>query len=193
MDHGAIIYGSVCYSSASLTININNCNFAYNGNAKSIVYFGGNYSTHILLNNSHFHNNQGVSFYLSDGNNLHITGEVLFENNIAEDGAGIYITAGSTVMFEKSSDTKFGNNFVNGNGAAIFLNNQSNAIFTQSSIATFNDNKDSNGTIYCESSCNIIIKGNSEMTFKSNSATQYGAAVYSFDNSHVIHLQETQM
>ena len=185
MDHGAIIYGSVRYSSASFKININNCIFAYNGNAKSIVYFGGSHSTYILLNNSHFHNNQGVSFYLSDGNNLHITGEVLFDNNIAEDGAGIYITAGSTVIFEKSSDTKFVNNFVNGNGAAIFLNNQSNAIFTQSSIATFNENKANNGTIYCESSCNIIIKGNSEMTFKSNSATQYGAAIYSFDNSHV--------
>ena len=185
IGHGAIIYGSAGYSSATFTININNCNFSYNGDTKSIIYFGGNHSTHILLNNCHFHNNRGVSFYLADGNNLHITGVVLFESNVGEDGVGIYVTTSSTVTFEKSSNVKFINNSVYHNGAAIYLSNQSNAIFTQSSTAEFNNNKATNGTIYCEASCSILFKGNSETTFTSNSATLYGAAIYSFDNSHV--------
>ena len=164
-------------------VNINNCNFSYNGIAKSIVYFG-SYSTHILLNNSHFHDNQGVSFYLSDGNNLHITGEVLFENNVGEDGAGIYATTSSTVTFEKSANVKFINNSVYHSGAAIFLNDRSNAKFTQSSTTEFNNNKATNGTIYSEANCSILFEGNSETTFTSNSAIRYGAAIYS-DNSHV--------
>ena len=184
-DHGTVIYFSVYFSSAILTININNCNFSYNGNAKSIVYVGGSYFAHVLLNNSHFHNNQGGSFYLSDGSNLRITGEVLFENNVGEDGAGIYATTNSTVTFEKSANVKFINNSVYHTGAAIFLNDRSNAIFIQNSTTEFNNNKATNGTIYSKASCNILFEGNSETTFTNNSATQYGAAIYSFDNSSV--------
>ena len=77
------------------------------------------------------------------------------------------------------------NNSAYHNGAAIFVNRHFNVIFEQSSVVTFNDNKASNGTVYCEASSNVTFKANCNVTFSSNSVTQYGAAIYSFDNSHV--------
>ena len=186
-DHGAVIY---CTMAAVVNININNCNFSYNGNAKSIIHF--DYSTiyhpipnNIYLNTSNFHNNQGISIHLSKKYILYIYGDVLFENNVAEDAAGIYVSAHSTVIFNEGSNTKFINNHVEQRSAAVFLTNHSSLIFKQNSVATFNDNKASSGTIYCEDNSNVKFRGICEVTFNRNSATQYGAAIYSSDNSHV--------
>ena len=97
----------------------------------------------VYLINSIFHNNEGACINLSGYASfiLHINGEVLFENNTAENGAGIYISGHSTVTFGENSNTKFINNFVYYNGAAIFLNDHSSVIFDQNSIVTFTDNK----------------------------------------------------
>ena len=199
-DHGAAIHIRLHNSPRPrgdiTTINIINCTFSYNGIAKSIIYINKDINTNfrryrvnklnIYFNTSNFYNNQGASVYLPRNTNLHVSGDILFENNVAGNGAGIYISDHSTVTFDESSNAKFINNYVDLNGAAIFLMYHSNAIFEQSSVVTFNDNKASNGTVYCEASSNITFKANSEVTFSSNSVTQYGAAVYSFDNSHVI-------
>ena len=89
-------------------------------------------------------------------NTLYINGEVLFENNVAESGAGIYVNDFSKVVFD-NSNMKFANNFVSDSGAAIFLKDYSSVLFDHNSV----------------------------VTFSSNSATQYGSAIYSSDNSHV--------
>ena len=183
--HGAAIY---CLMSDWLKVNINNCIFSYNGNAQSIVYLEYEYSEYyyfLNLNTSSFHNNQGVSVFLSKGIVLRISGEVSFENNVAENGGGIYISDNSTVIFDENSSAKFINNSVNHNGAAIFVTHHSYVIFDQSSTVTFTDNKATNGIVYCKASSNVTFKGTCEVTFSSNSATQYGAAIYSSDNSHV--------
>ena len=180
-DHGAAIYYHDSDHDNS-TIYINNCTFSYNGIAKSITYFCTFDSLlNIYFSTSNFYNNQGVSVYLR--NTLHVSGDVLFENNVAENGAGIYISDHSTVTFDKSSNVKLVNNSDYHNGAAIFVSRHSNVIFEQSSVVTFNDNKVTNGTVYCEASSYVTFKEN--VTFNSNSVTQYGAAIYSFDNSHV--------
>ena len=198
-DHGAAIY---CYDDAYHEITIANCNFNYNGDAKSIIYFDYNYNfndyhrlhkQNLNLNTCNFHNNQGISVYLSGNITLHISGEVLFENNAAENGAGIYISDHSTVTFNKSSNAKFINNSVDHSGAAIFVTHHSNVIFEENSIVTFNDNKATNGIIYCEDSSNVIFKGTCEITFSCNSATQYGAAIYSSDNSHVTFTENSRV
>ena len=181
--HGTAIYCTM--DADEVNINISNCNFSYNGNAKSMMYFQTVYDLFLNLNTSIFHNNQGVSVYLSKNITLHVSGDVLFKNNVAENGAGIYICDHSTVSFDKSSNVKLVNNSAYHNGAAIFVGHHSNVIFEQSSVVTFNDNKASNGTVYCESSSNVTFKANCNVTFSSNSVTQYGAAIYSFDNSHV--------
>ena len=168
-----------------ITIYINNCNFSYNENSESIrLYdFLPFFSKHILsLKDTNFYNNRGVSVYVSDIYVLHISGDILFENNVAENGAGIYIIL-STVIFEENSNVKFINNSVDHNGAAIYLD-YSKVIFEQNSIVTFTDNKATNGTVYSDNSY-VTFKGTREVTFSNNSATQYGAAIYSSDNSHV--------
>ena len=186
--HGAAInigYYDPPYNNASI---INNCDFSYNEDVKSVVYLGGLRSSNdwsVYFNNTTFYNNQGVSIYLSSYWFLYISGDILFKNNIAENGAGIYISDYSTVVFGENSNVKFINNSVDHNGSAIFMNSHSSVTFEQNSIATFNNNKGISGTIYSEDYSNITFKATSQVIFNSNSVTQYGAAIYSFDNSHV--------
>ena len=156
--HGAVIH----YSSNAKTdpsFEISNCNFTHNKGSTSLVYINAQAEddTNISLCNTSFHNNHGVSVYLSNHRTLHINGEVLFENNVADHGAGIYIDNFSKVMFDKNANIKFTNNTVYRSGAAIFLNDYSSVLFDQNSVVSFNN----------------------------NSATQYGSAIYSSNNSHV--------
>ena len=186
--HGAaILYYSTADNGAdNSTIYIINCTFSYNGIAESITYFETDSSLlNIYFHTSNFYNNQGVSVYLSIYTSLYVSGDTLFENNVAENGAGIYIGDHSTVTFDESSNAKLVNNYVYHNGAAIFVSRHSNVTFEQSSVVTFSDNKATKGTIYCEPSSNVTFKANCNVTFSNNSATQHGAAIYSFDNSHV--------
>ena len=164
-DHGVAVY----FSSNRGKVLINNCNLNNNGVAKSIIYIEkhslltSESSIQIHINNSHFFNNQGVPVHLSNYVELYIHGTVWFENNVADYGAGIYASDHSTVVFDKNS------------------------------VVTFNDNKATNGTIHSKDSCNVIFKANSNVTFDSNSAAQYGAAVYSVDNSNIIHTEGSQV
>ena len=191
-DHGAAVYYSldIIHNITYINFTIKNSSFSNNGPAKSIIYIKGRaQSTNYQLSindNSYFLNNQAVPVYLSAHAKLNIKGEVAFDNNIAEYGAGIFIGDYSTVTFDQNSYVKFTNNSADHNGAAIFLNSHSNIIFEQDSIVKFHSNKAINGTIYSKVNSNVTFSGNCEVTFNSNSATQYGAAVYSLDNSHVI-------
>ena len=170
---------------------VNNCDFSSNKGAMSVIFivdFYQNllkYGTTNLINCS-FHNNEGASIYSSFLYNFHIIGEILFQNNVAEDGAGIYINDFSTIIFSKNSDVKFINNTANHNGAAIFIEGNSSAIFDNNSKVTFTDNKASNGIIYSQFRSSVMFKATCNVTFSRNSATQYGAAIYSYDNSQVI-------
>ena len=191
--HGAAIY----YSPSNMydTFIISNCDFSGINAGKSIIYFKELYRklvshaniihrpSHLI--NSSFRSNQGVSIYLSSHHNLHIKGKVLFEDNVAENGAGIYISDLSTVVFDEDSITNFINNSADHNGAAIFLEKNATIEFDMNSIAMFNENKATNGTIYSMINSNVVFEASCEVIFSNNSATQYGAAIYSSDNSHV--------
>ena len=201
-SHGAAIF----FNSFYRNINISNCIFHYNGEAESIIYFGelvvyNRYSfqlqsfiqiiipqniTHLYLylNTSSFYSNQGVSVYLSRPLTLHINGEVLIENNIAESGAGIYISDNSTVIFDENSTVKFINNSVDHDGAAIFTNHFSNVIFEQNSMIKFQNNKATRGTIYSENNSFISFESNS-FTLFTNNVADYGAAIFSLSNSFI--------
>ena len=182
--HGAAIFSSL-QSTQFYLFTIQNCYFS-SINAKSIIHFECSNDKHdIYLINSSFHSNQGVSIYLSSYSNVHINRDVLFENNVAKNGAGIYISDHSTVTFGENSKTKFITNTVRHNGAAIFLNVHSSLLFDNNSIVTFTDNRATNGTIYSMDSSFVKFKATSKVTFNKNSATQYGSAIYSSDNSHV--------
>ena len=71
------------------------------------------------------------------------------------------------------------------NGAGIYISDHSTITFGENSTVKFNNNTAFNGTIYSKASSNVTFKANCEVTFSNSSATQYGAAIYSFDNSRV--------
>ena len=190
--HGtSIVIVGIIRNESLNVFTVNNCDFSSNKGAMSVLYITEYYLNFIeyaivYLINSSFHNNEGASIYLSPLHTFHIIGEIWLQNNVAEDGAGIYISGFSTIVFGSNSDIKFINNTVYNNGAAIFINRNSNAIFDHNSKVTFTDNKASRGTIYSKHNSNVMFKATCNVTFSRNSATQYGAAIYSFDNSQVM-------
>ena len=185
-DHGAAIAVVLqSYSRYITEIIVNNCEFSFNKGVKSIVYLEDAYQVFMYSTHTTFYNNNGVSIYLSRNCALHISGDILFKNNRAENGAGIYISDHSTVKFGENSNVTFTNNSVDHSGSAIYMKRHSNVTFEQNSVATFDGNKGVIGTIYCEDNSNITFEATSQVIFNSNSVTQYGAAIYSFDNSHV--------
>ena len=190
--------GQAVVMSESSGVNITNCKFINNTDyrdhgaaihcsSNDVVHDGANFS----LSNSIFHNNHGVSVYLTNCV-LYINGEVSFEHNTADNGAGLYISNFSQVLFGEMSNVKFINNsadhryhITSGHGAAIFLNGHSSVLFDQNCIVKFTDNKAITGIIYSQANSNVTFQGTSKVTFSSNSATQYGAAIYSYNSSHV--------
>ena len=184
-NHGAVIHCSsnnVTYPS-QLAFKISNCNFSLN-EGESLNYI----TTHtenasISLSNSIFYNNHGVSLYLSNYN-LYINGQVSFENNIADNGAGLYINNFSNVIVGEMSNVKFTNNLVHDAGAAIFLTNHSSVLFDQNSAVLFAGNKASTGTIYSEVYSNVTFNATCNVIFTNNSAHD-GAAIHSSHSSRV--------
>ena len=184
--HGVAIHYSSKYatSSSHITFVIGNCNFTHN-DATSLVYINAQTEdTNILLCNSSFHNNHGRSVYLSN-QTLYINGEVIFENNVAYDGAGIYINNFSNVVFDKKSNVKFTDNSVYRSGAAIFLNDYSSVIFDQNSVVAFSSNSATRYgiAIYSSNNSHIAFTGNSNVEFNNNAATNFGGTVYSEHHS----------
>ena len=166
---------------------INNCSFTYNKWAKSLVYIENSTSKHnntIRLNHSKFCHNQGVPVYVVN-QNIYLSGKVLFLNNTAENGAGIYMTDHSNVVFGKDADVAFIQNIVNGrNSGTIFSRNQSSIIFDQNSEVTFNGNRFV--IIYSEANSSVIFKANCKVTFRGKSSMNRNiSAIYSLDNSHI--------
>ena len=183
--HGAAI--SYSSNDPSAVLIIKSCNFSFNTLSKSVIYINqSDQHTAYYLNNSTFYNNRGVSIYLSKTHSLYIGGEVSFENNSAENGPAIYINDYSTVTFGGKSTVKFINNSADHYGAAILLTNHSSIIFDKNSMVYLSDNYATNGTIFSEDSSVVTFKANCEVTFNSNRARQYGAAIHARNNSHIV-------
>ena len=194
--HGAAIY----YSSSNtkkfsqFVFIIDNCNFTNNKYIKGLVYIENRVLKYhkIFINNSIFSSNQGISVYVIN-HKICIIGKVLFQSNVAEDGAGIHISDHSTVMFGENSNVTFGQNTANNRGGAVFLTNNSACIFYHNTVVTFYYNKATKGgAIYSEAQSNVTFNASCKVTFNNNSATQYGAAIYSLDYSHVIFAGSTR-
>ena len=187
--HGAAIH----YSSSNLTncpqlsFVISDCNFTYNKHAESLVYIENRVSecnNNIVFRGLNFCHNQGSSVY-AISQNIYFNKKILFQNNTAEDGTAVYITDYSTVIFGENSEVTCIQNIANFGNGIVFLRNYSNIIFDQHSVATFEDNEVSNGIVNSEINSNITFQGNCKVTFHSNSARCYGAAICSSDRSHV--------
>ena len=186
-DYRAVID---CYN--VLTININNCNFSYNGDSGSILDFSSSLDTsftNIYLTNSNYQNNKGTSIYLSGDNLiLHINGEILFNGNTAEFGAGVYICCNASVIFDRNSNVQFVYNTASYDGAAIYADQYSSVIFDRNSNVQFVSNTASydGAAINVEEYSSVIFDRYSNVLFVSNTASYDGAAIYAVEYSSVI-------
>ena len=188
----------ILLNTVSLVFTLKNCHFNFNKgiNVISIAndHLDDDFSNStVYLINSAFRYNKGVSIKLKSSqlqayhiSTLHIAGEVLFENNVAENGAGISLIGNATIIFGKNSNTTFVNNSVDYNGAAVYLADHSIAIFDSNSTVTFANNIATNGIIYSNGDSRVIFKRICQVTFSGNSATQYGSVIYSTNNSYLI-------
>ena len=85
----------------------------------------------------------------------------------------------SIIKFDKDSDVQFNNNSVEQRGAAIFIKTYSRITFEHNSRVEFNSNKATNGTIYFDHNSEVIFATTCQVIFSGNSATKYGAPIYS--------------
>ena len=99
--HGAAINNIINHPQHSFTIN--NCSFTYNEGAKSLVYIENEISEDtisIFFCHFNFCHNQGTTIFVIN-QRLNFYGNILFLNNTAKYGAGIYISNKAAVIFGK--------------------------------------------------------------------------------------------
>ena len=186
-------YGTaVCFSTSNnfqehiqLIVKISNCIFSNNEGIYGIVYISqcGKKTQKFLLSGSTFSSNKGTSLYLSN-QNLHLLDNVIFHNNKAEYGAGIFISDHSTITFSENSIVTFNQNTANNSGGAIFLTHFSSAIFEANCLVIFNNNMANHygGSIASYNNSYIVLKGNSSVQFNKNTA-KLGGVLYIEANS----------
>ena len=185
--HGAAITFLVNTNSTSKNILlIQNSTFIFNKATQSVVYIDGSDSritNQVYLLDSNFVNNTGVPVYISHSD-LHIRGSVLFHDNTAAYGSGIYSSNSAKIYFD-NCDANFISNTATTGGGAIYLVN-SQLIFMTNSILTFNSNSAPSygGAVYIYES-NITFDDNSSVIFNSNKADNWGGAIYCEHLSHI--------
>ena len=187
--HGAAVHYSLSnVTNTHLLFMISNCNFTYNKGRGSVVYienkiFDHQYST--IFHYSKFHDNQCASIYAIN-QNIYLTGRIVFQNNIADNGAGICISNHSTIIFGKNSNVEFSQNSAEKNGGAVFLSNYSSVLFHQNCIVRFIANHAVNGSaIYTKVYSTVIFTGTGNVTFTKNGGYS-GGAIYTRVKSTVI-------
>ena len=173
---------SITYSSNNIMnlppslLKVCNCNFTHNEDAESLVYIKNGMpelNNSVTLCDSIFYHNQGASIYVIN-QKVYLKGKVLFQNNRAKIGTGIYIGDNSTAVFGRNSDVEFIQNSADRYGGAIYSNG--NLLFTNDSTTVFSNNDaDKGGAIYSNCSSTISFEGNSTTVFSNNSASGFWA------------------
>ena len=149
---------------------VNNCNFTLNGPAESVIYIEGLNRQPLSLQNSVFNSNQGVPIYVSD-TSLLVSGTVLFQQNMAENGGGIF-SVDSFIAFDSNSMVRFTENIANLDGGAVYLSN-STISFGANLSAEFENNRanELGGSIFSNTQILITIS-DSLVMFRDNTANK---------------------
>ena len=221
--HGAAIHYTAASDTVYHTLTINNCSFTCNKGDVSIVYVKGSSNTsqnRYFLSDSEFLQNTGVPLYVSN-QNLNIHYNVVFMENEAKEGGGIYICNYSNIAFDQHSFVKFIHNearsggaiFVQDNssvlfgansrvifnnsranftGGAVVTSGNSHVIFNESSTVMFINNKAlQGGGIHCSDNSSITFKGNSSVSFEHNQVKGFGGAIVLALSSNVMHKENS--
>ena len=167
-------------------VNINHCKFVNNTNHG--VYIKNKVlaqNDKIIICDSTFSHTQGVALRVIK-QQVYLNGKVVFQNNVASSGSGMYIGDRSDVMFGANSDVMFTENTADHQGGAIFVTDDSTVLYDKNSKVAFYNNMATNGIIFSETNSKLIFKSTCDVTFSNNSVKEHGAAIHSKDNSHVI-------
>ena len=164
--------------SYSSNIMIQNCLFQHSiGHVVVLLK-----SQNVTISNCMFLSNKDVCVHVIN-QDLYFNGNILFKNNTAKNGSGIYISDHSTIIFYENSNVTFIQNSAI-RGGAIFLRNNSSILFDHNAIVLFNENNAENGTIFCEAFSRVTFIASCKVTFNNNTA-DFGAAIYSSYKSHI--------
>ena len=107
--HGAAIHHSISNTQAEISFSISHCNFTYNKGAESLVCIDSTSSkpnSNLVIDNSSFCHNEGVSIYVVKWN-VYIYGNNLFQSNLADRGAAIYMKNKTAFIFGDNSKVTF--------------------------------------------------------------------------------------
>ena len=119
------IIGAHNFVHGRVKIELSNCNFDHNFGGSSTVYVNIHAQTRaygsMILENSTFSNNKGTALYLTAFDVL-FKGYISFINNLADDGAAVYMDIVVSVSFEDDSNVQFINNSADQRGGAIYIN-----------------------------------------------------------------------
>ena len=101
--------------------------FDQNIAGNSVVYItqddfsqGNNNNIRVQVNTSSFTSNVASSLYLS-ACDMHLSGDVLFQNNTGENGGAMYLNQGTTVTVDNEANIQFIANTATLNGGAIYV------------------------------------------------------------------------
>lgn len=184
--NNAVIYYYPSSKSTQPDINnvvlIINCIFTDNS-ASSAIFFNPS-PVALLLKDCEFHDNKGNSVFIFNYKGLDIHGTVLFEDNVAKEGAAIYIYDYSSVRFVENSMVIFNNNKARNNGGAIYMSNHASVLFEEGSTVLFhNNNATKGGAIATNNNCSITSEEKAVIHFINNSAAVDGGAMSLYNTS----------
>ena len=120
LGHGAAV-GFYAENFVNSSLEIANSHFDHNFGS-SVVYISPEFVdfTRLQLNTSVFTNNIGSSMYIS-AFDVELSGDVLFENNTAENGGAMYLNREAKIYIKDGTNVQFINNSAAINGGAIYL------------------------------------------------------------------------
>ena len=159
------VFNATASLNKTVTTVIDRCVFRQNVASKSVLYLNSVYENDIYnddftIASSTFERNSETVIHVT---NQHVTFKemIQFSNNIANNGAAIYLDGRSSIKFDESCDAAFSNNFARKYGGAIYVASQlSNA---------------------CENIYNVMpvqVNSNSAVSFNSNKASIAGNSIY---------------
>ena len=134
-------------------------------------------------------NKDGGAIYIDDSARVlfYETIKILFYNNrAANNGGAVYAMNNAYIVFEKNSDVNFTGNSALALGGAMHLQN---TIVTFNNCTVLFDNnysEGSGGAVFASRNCEITMKGNSTVTFRSNKA-ETGGAIRADVNCSLLH------
>lgn len=144
-----------------------------NGDGKTGLFEVVNATLHlenVVLFNGNAHDGGGIN---ASSSLVNVSG-ASFESNNASRGGALYMSSGTTVLFDRA--TTFAENTASEDGGALYLSSGSSAIWNGASYFDWNSAAGSGGAIYLSEGSSVY--WNAESRFVNNTAQTNGGALF---------------